>query len=319
MSPSALWPEAALPLSAQAFAALRQTLQAPFAEQLARNQLPTRLNSELPRLYLPLAAWLNARRTTTGPLLVGINGSQGSGKSTLCCLLQWLLETAFHCRTCVISIDDLYLPQAARKQLAAEIHPLLVTRGVPGTHDIPLAMALFSKLKKAKSDETIDIPRFSKASDDRLPTSQWDPLSGPVDLILFEGWCVGATPQREAELAPPLNRLEATEDVAGGWRRYVNRQLDGPYRQLFGQLDLLLMLKIPNWELVYHWRKRQEQQLAARQSGAGVMDDAALLRFIQHYERLTRHQLAELPEKADLLLELDRKQRVAAIKLKKRG
>jgi len=111
----------------------------------------------------------------------------------------------------------------------------------------------------------------------------------------------------------PVNLLETTEDAAGSWRNYVNRQLAGPYRQLFAQLDLLLMLKIPAWEMVYHWRKRQEQQLAARDCGAGIMRDARLVRFIQHYERLTRHQLAVLPEKADLVLQLNHQQQVTAL------
>ncbi|HEY5672948.1 MAG TPA: hypothetical protein VIR78_04545 [Malonomonas sp.] len=316
MTQSPLWQATTLPLTQVEFKQLQQSLEIPFAEQLQSHQLPAELNCELSRLYLPLAAWLNARRPETGPLLIGINGSQGSGKSTLCGLLKWLLETAFRCRTCVLSIDDLYLPKAARLRLAAEIHPLLTTRGVPGTHDIPQGMKLFAQLKAAAATEIVQIPRFNKASDDRLPAERWDQVTGPCDLILFEGWCVGATPQREAALAPPLNPLEANEDADGQWRRYVNCQLAGPYQQLFAQLDLLLMLKIPDWELVYHWRKRQEEQLAARQSGAGVMDEAALLRFIQHYERLTRHQLATLPETADLVLELDRSQRVAALQLK---
>jgi D-glycerate 3-kinase len=313
MDSKALWPAKVAPLSATAQTELLQRLKSAFAELLNQNQLPRQLNAELSRLYLPLAAWLNRQRTTTAPLLVGINGSQGSGKSTLCSLLKWILETAFNCRTCIISIDDLYLTQAARRQLAAQVHPLLATRGVPGTHDIALGLEIFRKLKEPAANTSIEIPRFNKATDDRLPRTEWDQLNEPSDMILFEGWCVGAPPQTEAELAAPLNLLEAKEDKEGCWRSYVNRQLDGPYRQLFAQLELLLLLKIPAWEMVYHWRKRQEEQLAAKQSGAGVMDDAALVRFIQHYERLTRHQLTALPDKADLVMELDREQRVIAL------
>ena len=314
MSQPALWAQADLPLSTQDFTARLKQLQAPFAELLARKLLPAQLNAELARLYLPLAAWLNLQRPTAGPLVVGINGAQGSGKSTLCSLLQWLLETAFNCRCCIISIDDLYLPKAARLQLAEQVHPLLATRGVPGTHDTALGLELLRKLKMCPPPTSIEIPRFNKATDDRLPQQQWDQLTAPVDLILFEGWCVGATPQPEEQLSTPLNLLEANEDADGRWRRYVNCQLAGPYRQLFAQLDLLLLLKIPDWEMVYHWRKRQEQQLAAHGGGTGIMDDTALRRFIQHYERLTRHQLATLPQKAALVLDLNREQRVAALK-----
>jgi D-glycerate 3-kinase len=316
MSDAPLWPSTRFALCATDQAKLLQRLAPTFAHQLSRNQLPAAMSSELARLYLPLANWLNRRRPAAGPLLIGINGSQGSGKSTLCNLLKAILESAFDCRTCVISIDDLYLPQSVRRQLAKEIHPLLETRGVPGTHDIPLGLELFAGLKNDSTDKIIAIPRFNKATDDRLPAEQWQQVGGAVDLVLFEGWCVGATPQAEGKLAAPLNFLEEQEDPDGRWRSYVNQQLAGPYRQLFAQLDLLLMLKIPEWEMVYHWRKRQEEQLAARRSGCGVMGDTALRRFIQHYERLTRHQLAVLPEKADLVMELNREQRVTAIKLR---
>lgn len=293
-----------------------ELLRPAFAGQLVLNQLPVQLNSELDRLYLPLAAWLNQRRQSAVPLLVGVNGSQGSGKTTLCRLLKWILESAFDCRTCILSIDDLYLPRAVRQQLATQVHPLLATRGVPGTHDVPLGLEVFDRLRQAGIAEIIDIPRFNKASDDRLPAQEWEQIAGPLDLILFEGWCVGATPQADADLVAPLNRLEEKEDPDCRWRTYVNEQLKVPYRQLFGQLDLLLMLKIPDWEMVYHWRKRQEAQLAARHSGTGVMGDVALRRFIQHYERLTRHQLAELPQMADLVMELNREQRVTEICLR---
>lgn len=308
-----LWPAADFPLSPAEHAELLRLLQPAFAGQLTLNQLPVRLSADLAGLYLPLAAWLNRRRSLAAPLLVGVNGSQGSGKTSLCNLLKWILEAAFDCRTLVVSIDDLYLPKSTRQTLAARIHPLLATRGVPGTHDIPLGLELLAKLRRLASGETIEIPRFNKATDDRFPEQEWEPLQGPLDLILFEGWCVGATPQTEAMLVKAINRLEEREDPDGRWRRYVNDQLRGAYRQLFEQLDLLLMLRIPDWELVYDWRKRQEQQLAARRSGAGVMGEVALRRFIQHYERLTRHQLAVLPETADLVLELNREQRVTGI------
>ena len=316
MGTTPLWPAAHNPLSPAEHSELLKLFQPTFAGQLALNQLPVQLHSQLSEFYLPLAAWLNQHRPAAGSLLVGLNGSQGSGKTTLCNLLKWLLEAAFECRTCVLSIDDLYLPKAARKELAKQVHPLFATRGVPGTHDVPLGLDLFARLKRATEDEIIEIPRFNKATDDRFPSREWEHLRGPFDLILFEGWCVGATPQADSELEQPINRLEEREDAEGRWRRHVNEQLKGPYREMFATLDLLLMLKIPDWDLVYHWRKRQEEQLAARRSGSGVMGEVALQRFIQHYERLTRHQLAVLPDRADLVMNLDRSQRVTEIRLR---
>lgn len=313
MQNAALWPQAAMPLSQAEQAELLDFLQPLFGGELALSQLPAELSTELPRLYLPLAAWLNQQRTAGVPLLVGLNGSQGSGKSTLCNLLKWILEAAFDCHACIISIDDLYLPKTARQQLGKKIHPLLTTRGVPGTHDIPLGLKLLNRLKSPKPGEEIEIPRFSKAADDRLPQADWDFVTAPIDLILLEGWCVGATPQTDEELCQPINSLEEKEDADGRWRRYVNNQLLGPYHELFSLIDLQLMLKIPAWELVYFWRKRQEEQLAAKQSGSGVMGEVALQRFIMHYERLTKHQLQTLPEKSDLVLSLNQHQRVTEL------
>lgn len=311
-----LWPATVMPLSKKEKIELLDFLQPLFGGKLVLNQLPAELAQDLPELYLPLAAWLNQQRTAGTPLLVGLNGAQGSGKSSLCNLLKWVLEAAFECNTCIISIDDLYLPKAARQQLGDTVHPLLATRGVPGTHDIPFGLKLLNKLKHAPEGEEIDIPRFSKADDDRLPKAEWDYITAPVDLILFEGWCVGATAQPDDELTEPINSLEEKEDADGSWRRYVNGQLRGPYRELFSLIDLQLMLEIPDWEMVYYWRKHQELQLAAKQSGSGVMGEVALQRFIMHYERLTKHQLQELPTSADLVMTLNQHQRVTSIKLR---
>lgn len=313
---SDLWPASAPCLSEAEEDELLSFLQPLFGGELSLHQLPPQLSAELPRLYLPLAAWLNQHRSRKSPLLVGMNGSQGSGKSSLCNLLKWILEAAFDCHTCIISIDDLYLTKSDREQLGQQVHPLLATRGVPGTHDIPLGLELLGNLKRGDNSGQIELPRFNKATDDRMPEVDWDVTELPVDLILFEGWCVGATPQTDQALEQPVNSLEEKEDRDGSWRRYVNEQLRGPYHELFSLIDLQLMLKIPDWQMVYHWRKKQEQQLAAKQSGSGVMGEVALQRFIMHYERLTRHQLAELPKLADLVLELDSHQRVSNIQLR---
>jgi D-glycerate 3-kinase len=284
-----------------------------FLKFLSDRQLPAGLIRELARLYLPLASWLASQSLQALPLIVGVNGAQGSGKSTLCMLLVWLLDHGFGLSCCVVSIDDLYLTRTQRQGLAREIHPLLATRGVPGTHDVELGLRLFETLKCAVADSRTPIPRFDKACDERAPESAWDEFQGRPDLILFEGWCVGAVAQPEALLTAPVNALEANEDGSGVWRSYVNRQLGHEYRALFEQIDLLSMLKIPNWEMVYRWRSNQERQLAASRNGEGIMGSVDLQRFIMHYERLTRYQLEEMPGRADLVLELNRKQEVTQV------
>jgi len=308
-----LWPDLDFQLTEKELLTRGEALAPRFREFLVQQDLPPALSDELTRFYLPLAGWLARQVNNTEPLMVGINGSQGSGKSTLCALLAEVLEREFALRCCILSIDDLYLTKAQRQGLARSIHPLLLTRGVPGTHDVALGLQLFEQLKSATGNSRTPIPRFDKAADDRAAEHLWDAFSGRPDLILFEGWCVGAVAQADEGLGGSVNALEAVEDADNTWRCYVNQALKEEYPPLFHQLDLLLMLKTPCWEMVSGWRRKQEERLALKRSGNGVMDKAALQRFVMHYERLTRYQLEEMPVRADLVLALNEKQRVVKI------
>jgi D-glycerate 3-kinase len=253
--------------------------------------------------WQPLADRI-ASEATKRPLVVGINGAQGSGKSTLCIFLEQLLADR-GLNAVTLSLDDLYLTRAERAALATQTHPLFMTRGVPGTHDVALGEAILHDL--AAGCDTF-LPAFDKATDDREPLAR-GPLR-QVDVLLFEGWCVGAVPQPAAALREPVNRLEADEDPECSWRREVNRRLATDYAELFARIDLLVMLKVEDFEAVRANRKLQEDKLAARRPrGAGVMDDAALDRFLMHYERLTRWLLAEMPARADVVIEIGADQR----------
>lgn len=240
------------------------------------------------------------------PLLIGLCGSQGSGKSTLCRELarHWAGEQLL---TAVLSLDDLYLTRAERECLRREVHPLLATRGPPGTHDVKLGIAT---LKALGSHARVRLPRFDKANDERCPQADWHVVAAPVDVILFEGWCVGARPQSRAMLVDPVNALESTEDVDGRWRTYVNERLADEYQTLFALIDVQVLLAAPGFDVVLKWRTQQERELRAQTEGPAVMDDVALARFIQHYERLTRHILCEMPSRVDLLIPLDEERRV---------
>jgi len=280
------------------------------------------LAEALEGFYMPLALTLHQwRRDQNAPLVLGIAGAQGSGKSTLGQLLAVILERGFGYRVATLSIDDLYLPRARREELARTVHPLLATRGVPGTHDARLGLGILDHLRRLGADESVRLPRFDKARDDRLPSEQWQPFNGPPDVILFEGWCVGARPQPEYALKIDVNSLEEIEDADLAWRGFVNRQLAGDYARLFATLDRLLFLKVPGWQSVFTWRRQQEHELArATPEGEGphIMNDDQLQRFIQHYERLTRLMLATAPGYADVVVELGIDHEVTTVHLNAR-
>ena len=235
------------------------------------------------------------------PMLIGICGSQGSGKSTACARVARNLKDS-GISSAIVSLDDLYLSRAAREDLARRVHPLLLTRGVPGTHEISLGLDTFAALA---TRGRVLLPRFDKARDDREPESRWEALDAPPDVVLFEGWCIGAKPQPTRLLDAPTNSLEEKEDPDGRWRHYVNEKLTHEYQQLFAPIDFLVLLAAPAFEVVARWRMEQERQLRASQQGARVMTDSEIGRFVQHYERLTRHILTEMPARADLVLRLD--------------
>ncbi|HEU4960606.1 MAG TPA: kinase [Sphingomonas sp.] len=243
------------------------------------------------------------------PFVLGLCGAQGSGKTLIAGALAERKE-ARGLRTAVLSLDDLYLTRAERRALAAQVHPLFATRGPPGTHDIALGLELFAALD---AGNTTALPRFDKAIDDRAPPDRWPVIAGRLDLLIVEGWCIGATPEPEAALAEPVNALERREDADAVWRTHANDAL-ARYRPLFARIDRLALLAAPGFEVVRAWRTQQERGLRAeRPDGEAVMDAAAIDRFVQHYERITRHVLADLPGRADLTLRLDAERRVTAV------
>lgn len=280
-------------------------------EFLTAEQLPDDYLQIIREVLLPVSSWLQSLRTDRGPLLVGINGAQGTGKSTLARGLAQMLEETFDCSTVNLSLDDFYLTRAQRQSQADAIHPLLMTRGVPGTHDIAMAQEIIDRLQHAAPGDPVAIPRFDKSRDDRMPADGWPVVTRQPDIIVLEGWCVGTPPQDETALQYPANRMEAEDDRDGRWRSHVNRQLREVYQPLFRRLDRLIMLKAPSFHAVYEWRCLQEDRLAARlntpvdDSELKLMDREGIRRFLQHYERLTRHALRVLPPRADLVLHLN--------------
>lgn len=239
------------------------------------------------------------------PFVLGLCGAQGSGKSTLSDALADMMRTK-GVKTAILSIDDLYRTRAEREMLARTAHPLFGVRGVPGTHDVSLGLDVIAALEIGQGAL---LPRFDKAQDDRVPVEQCDHADGDTALLILEGWCVGARPEPVGALVDPVNPLERDEDGDGRWRRAVNDALAGAeYQALFARIDMLVLLAAPAFEVVRDWRIEQEHGLA-RKAGVdarGVMSDAQVERFIRFYERLTRHILAEMPHRADIVVQLAR-------------
>ena len=256
---------------------------------------------------------LPARRAA----LVGLSGLQASGKSTLAAQLAASARER-GVATEVLALDDFYLGRRDRAALARDVHPLLATRGVPGTHDAALLAETVKALEAASPRRPARIPRFDKGSDTRLPPSRWRHVTSPPRLILLEGWCIGVPAESARALARAVNSLERTEDADAHWRTWVNARLVDEYTALWRELDALILLAAPSFEIVSRWRNEPERALRKR-GAPRAMSRATLRRFLMHYERLSRHALRTLPALADIVVTLDASRRVEEIRVSARA
>lgn len=258
-----------------------------------------------PALIAWIGRWIETADPAAPPIL-GIAGSQGSGKSMLAQAVVHRFGGA------ALSLDDVYLTKAERAALAERVHPLFAVRGPPGTHDLALLHRLLDRLRAAEPDEEIRLPRFDKLADERAPEKHWTVVRGRPRLIVLEGWCLGAMTQAPQTLAAPINALERDKDPDGVWRLAVDTALGDDYPRLAARLDALIFLKAPTFEVVLDWRCEQEAGLLG---AAAVSPErrAALEDFIGHYERITRHMLAG-GVRPDLIVELDARRRIVALR-----
>jgi D-glycerate 3-kinase len=264
-----------------------------------------------------LADAIVERRAELGAhtLIAGIAGAQGTGKTTLARALVPALA-ARGLRAVTLSLDDFYLTHAERAQRGREVHPLLATRGVPGTHDLGIAHQTLEALQNAPPGTAVAVPRFDKQHDDRAPRSEWPVYTGPIDVVVLEGWCLRAEPEVECRsLAVPINALERDEDPDAAARAYVDAQLAGPYQALFARLSWFAFLRAPDMAAVLRWRTQQEDELRAATAGnaSRLLDQRGIERLVMGFERITRRMLAT-PPPADVMIELDGEHRVAALR-----
>jgi D-glycerate 3-kinase len=263
-----------------------------FLAECARNSLD--LHKDYYEVLLGTAQWL-VSRCDDEVLTLGIAGGQGSGKSTFSHLLLKAVEYISDKRGMMLCLDDFYLTHAERQRLSKSIHPLLATRGVPGTHDVEMMSSVINRIRHG---ESVQVPEFNKAEDDRSGFRRVQ--GGEIDFVIFEGWCWGATATTENDLIEPFNNLEVEQDSKGIWRNYVNDQLER-YQSLF-DTQLSIFLQVPDIAAVLKWRWLQEQGLP---DGSRKMSKSAVSEFIQYYERITVRMLAESPQKSDIVIKLD--------------
>ncbi|ASP48061.1 kinase [Cognaticolwellia beringensis] len=274
---------------------------------IKQHKLPEKFRQTAKDYYQPLAERIFSQFTkSSNAYFVGINGCQGSGKSTLTDFIAEYLTKTHQLNIVVMSLDDFYFTGEKRQQLAHDIHPLLATRGVPGTHDMKMLEDVLKKLKAKQNG--FSIPRFNKATDEPFPEEQWQAVEHPIDIILLEGWCWGVKPQTDEQLKAPVNELELKHDANGDWRCYVNEQLKLNYQPLYEQMDFWLALQAPSFDCVYKWRLEQEQKLKDRNidlANSKIMKSAGILNFTQYFQRLSVQACNTISQSADAIFYLD--------------
>ena len=265
---------------------------------------------------IPISFWIFKKAKKKNPLIIGIAGGQGSGKTTISSILSLILKKYFKLKVFKISIDDFYKTKKQREILSKDKHSLLLTRGVPGTHDIKIMLDFFRKIK-TKNFKSLKLPKFNKANDDRYKKKHWYKLKSRPDVVIFEGWCVGAKPQSLRLLKKPINALEKAYDKRLKWRRFVNLQLKTNYNKLYSQLDSLLYLKVKNFNLLKKWRIKQEEKLwlkSKSRKNLKIMNKKEVINFMQTYQRITEQMFKDAPKYSSIIMNLNKNHQIHKIK-----
>ena len=256
---------------------------------------------------IPICFWIAKKADKQKPYFIGLAGGQGTGKTTISSIIKIILEKYFKLKVFKISIDDFYKTRKERINLSKKIHPMLMTRGVPGTHDIKMMLDFFKKTK-VKSFKKMKLPNFNKAIDDRSPKKNWYNINQQPDIIIFEGWCVGARAEINKTLKKPVNSIEKTNDKNLVWRKYVNHQLKTKYKKLYSQLNCMIYLKAKNFSLLQKWRLKQEKKLWLKnknKSSNKIMNKGDVINFMQTYQRITQNMFKNMPKYASIILNLN--------------
>ena len=286
------------------FLSTQEIMSEPFRDKLG----------QLNKFYLPISKMIMKeyfRKKKTK--VIGLTGGQGTGKSTISNILKIILKEAYSLNTVIFSIDDFYKTLQERKKMSKKINSLFLTRGAPGTHDIKMLLQCIKNLKSNKFKKFI-IPKFDKSIDDRSSKSKWLKVKKKPNIVIFEGWCVGATAQKNKDLNLPINKLEKHKDNKKIWRKKVNSELKKNYKKVFNLIDKLIFLKVPSFKYVLKWRLLQEKKLKITSKGNKTMTDKQIKNFVMYYERITKHMLKTLPKKSNITVSIDESHRLKSIK-----
>ncbi|KAA8496382.1 D-glycerate 3-kinase, chloroplastic [Porphyridium purpureum] len=264
---------------------------------------PDQANAErIFRYYLPIFFWLEqmkVEQSPDAPYVVGLSCPQGGGKTTITEFMQELFK--LRGQVCVVaSIDDFYKTRSEQQKVASTYtgNRLLELRGNPGTHDIPLALEFLDSVKAGKANLTV--PRYDKSAfgglGDRAPEDQWVKLSEePADIVLLEGWCLGFSKLSDEQMREQPQELQA-----------VNKYMD-EFSQLYGKLDLLMIVKIADTQWVFDWRAQAETMMKSL-GKTGMSDEQVrdfVSRFMPSYKAYLPGLYASPPAENVLLFEID--------------
>ena len=237
-----------------------------------------------------------------------ISGSQGAGKSTLSKLIKIVIEKTSSKKVMLLSIDDYYYSKIDRYNISQLVHPLLMTRGVPGTHDIKKLKEHLRQFKKKQFP--IITPTFNKLKDD---ISKKTKVFNKADILILEGWCCGAKPIENKFLKINLNKVEKELDKDFKWRKYYNSKLKNEYQQIFKTFDRIIYLQPLSFQFVLKWRYAQEKNNAKKTKTKNFMNKNTTKNFILYYEKLTKWMIKNMPDKADMLIKVDKEQKIEKI------
>ena len=265
---------------------------------------------QLIKFYIPICDSIHSDYISKKECVtVGLSGGQGAGKTTIASILKIILETKYNFNVVSFSIDDFYKTLKQRQNMAKITHKLFLTRGVPGTHDTKLLYKFFKNLRRKKFNP-ISIPQFDKSLDNKKKKNKWLKIKKKPDIIIFEGWCIGAKHQTNKILKKTMNKLEKLKDNNLTWRKKVNNELKNDYKKIFKNIDKLIFLQIPHFDYVYKWRLLQEKKLKYKSVKAKIMNTNEIKKFIMFYERITKQMIKDLKYSADIVIKLDKKHRL---------